>query len=83
MILYGSLIVILALFLLPVALHVANECRGLWRNWRLDNVQVWAAQQAARLDVLERYDYHEAQRERARLEIRRHRARLLAEVDRE
>ena len=80
---YILLAAALTLFLLPVALHVANECRGLWRNWRLDNVQVWAAQQAARLDVLERYDWHEAQRERARLEIRRHRARLLAEVDRE
>lgn len=80
MMIYILLAIILALVLAPVALHVANECRQLCRSWRLDNIQVWTATQTARLDVLERYDWHDRQVQLARFEIRRHRLALLEEV---
>lgn len=80
---YILLAIILALLVIvPVALHVASEYRQLRHSWRLDNIQVWTATQTARLDVLERYDWHERQRELARLEIRRHRVQLLEDVER-
>lgn len=76
-------IILLALVLTPVGLHVANEYRQLRHSWRLDNIQVWTATQTARLDILERYDWHERQVQLARFELRRHRLALLEEVDRE
>lgn len=80
---YILLTILLALVLTPVGLHVANEYRQLRHSWRLDNLHIWTATQTARLDVLERYDWHERQREMARFEIRRHRLALLEEIDRE